>query len=164
MAALGRTISVPSIAAPRIVFVELIVVAAVMCLLTYRFMLTKPTRLDSVALVGALTALLYSFASGGLREVDAVGDLVVRDSICRQIYSHSFAKAPRWPGQAFGLKGRQLRSRRRRETFNNLAEGQHTRRGTEASGHDSFRSDHICSEHCGLRTGDASRKLESIYS
>ena len=65
MAALGRTISVPSIAAPRIVFVELIVVAAVMCLLTYRFMLTKPTRLDSVALVGALTALLYSFASGG---------------------------------------------------------------------------------------------------
>lgn len=60
MAALGGTISVPSIAAPRIFFVELIAVAAVMCLLTYRFMLTKPTRLDSVALVGALTALVYS--------------------------------------------------------------------------------------------------------
>jgi hypothetical protein len=62
MTALGRTISVPSIAAPRALFVELIIVAAMMCFLTYRFMFTKPTRLDSIALVGAVTAIVYSLS------------------------------------------------------------------------------------------------------
>jgi hypothetical protein len=60
MGALGRTISVPSIAAPRSVFAEMAGLFAVMTFLSYRFVSAKPNWLDSVGLVGAVTASVYS--------------------------------------------------------------------------------------------------------
>ena len=57
MAALGRTISVPSIVAPRTYFAEFAGTSALMAYLSYRFVSTKPDWLDSICLVGALTAI-----------------------------------------------------------------------------------------------------------
>lgn len=63
MGALGRTISVPSLAAPRSLFAEVAGVSAVMTLLSYRFVSVRPNSLDSVCLVGAVTATVYSLLS-----------------------------------------------------------------------------------------------------
>jgi hypothetical protein len=56
MAVSGRTTSVPSIAAPRIVFLEAAGAMAVMAVLTFRFVNHRPNRVDAVCLVGALVA------------------------------------------------------------------------------------------------------------
>jgi hypothetical protein len=63
MGALGRTISVPSIAAPRSLFAEVAGISAVMAFLSYRFVSARPNPLDSVCLVGAVTATVYSMLS-----------------------------------------------------------------------------------------------------
>jgi len=63
MGALGRTISVPSIAAPRSLFAEVAGVSAMMAFLSYRFVSARPNSLDSVCLVGAVTATVYSLLS-----------------------------------------------------------------------------------------------------
>ncbi len=63
MAALGRTISTPSMAAPRASFLMLAGLMAIMGFLTYKFADTRPSRFDSVCLVGALVALVYSLLS-----------------------------------------------------------------------------------------------------
>jgi len=63
MGALGRTISVPSIAAPRGLFAEVAAISAVMAFLSYRFVSVRPNSLDSVCLVGAVTATVYSLLS-----------------------------------------------------------------------------------------------------
>ena len=60
MGVLGRTVSVPSIVAPRIVFAEMAGIFAVMAVLSYKFVNSKPNWLDSVCLVGAVTASVYS--------------------------------------------------------------------------------------------------------
>jgi hypothetical protein len=63
MGALGRTISVPSIAAPRSLFAEIACISAVMAFLSHRFVRARPNSLDSVCLVGAATAAVYSLLS-----------------------------------------------------------------------------------------------------
>jgi hypothetical protein len=63
MGTLGRTISVPSIAAPRSLFAEIAGISAVMAFLSYRFVSARPNSLDSVCLVGAVTATVYSLLS-----------------------------------------------------------------------------------------------------
>jgi hypothetical protein len=63
MGALGRTISVPSIAAPRSLFAELASISAAMVFLSYRFVSVRPNSLDSVCLVGAVIATVYSLLS-----------------------------------------------------------------------------------------------------
>ena len=63
MGALGRTISVPSIAAPRSLFAEVACISAVMAFLSYRFVSAKPNSLDSVCLVGAVETTVYSLLS-----------------------------------------------------------------------------------------------------
>ena len=63
MGALGRTISVPSIVAPRSLFAEVAGISAVMAFLSYRFVSARPNSLDSVCLVGAVTATVYSLLS-----------------------------------------------------------------------------------------------------
>ena len=60
---LGRTISVPSIVAPRILFAEYACIFLAMALLSYRFVSAKPNWPDSVCLVGAVVALVYSLFS-----------------------------------------------------------------------------------------------------
>ena len=61
--ALGRTWSPPSMVAPRLFCAEMALILAMMTVLTYRFANNKPTWLDSIALVGALTGLVYSVLS-----------------------------------------------------------------------------------------------------
>jgi hypothetical protein len=63
MGALGRTISVPSMAAPRSLFAEVAGISAVMALLSHRFVSARPNSLDSVCLVGAVTTTVYSVLS-----------------------------------------------------------------------------------------------------
>jgi len=63
MGALGRTISVPSIAAPRSLFAEIAGISAVMAFLSYRFVSARPNSLDSLCLVGAVTTTVYSLIS-----------------------------------------------------------------------------------------------------
>jgi len=60
MGALGRTISVPSIAASRSLFAEIAGISAAMAFLSFRFVSARPNSLDSICLVGALTATMYS--------------------------------------------------------------------------------------------------------
>jgi hypothetical protein len=62
---LGRTISVPSIAAPRTYFAEIAGIFVLMALLTNRFVSAKPNWLDSVCLVGAVVAIVYSLIGSG---------------------------------------------------------------------------------------------------
>src|SRR6266436_8993698 len=63
MGALGRTISVPSIVAPRILFAEIAGISAVMAFFSYRFVSARPNSLDSVCLVGTVIATVYSMVS-----------------------------------------------------------------------------------------------------
>ncbi len=63
MGALGRTISFPSIAAPRILFAEIAGISAVMAFFSYRFVSAGPNSLDSVCLVGTVIATVYSMVS-----------------------------------------------------------------------------------------------------
>jgi hypothetical protein len=66
MGAIGRTISVPSLEAPRIYFWEVIALFALMAFLSYRFVDSRTTCLDSLCLIGALVAIVYSFISNSL--------------------------------------------------------------------------------------------------
>jgi len=63
MSALGRTISVPSIAAPRSYFVGLAAASALMAFLSYKFVSTDPDSVESACLVGALTAIVNLFVN-----------------------------------------------------------------------------------------------------
>jgi hypothetical protein len=63
MCALGRTISVPSIAAPRSLFAEIACISAAMAFLSHRFVRAGPNSLDAVCLAGAVTATVYSLLS-----------------------------------------------------------------------------------------------------
>lgn len=63
MSALGQTISVPSIVAPRILFVEVGGLFGIMALLSYRFVSSTPNWFDPLCLVGALVAAMYSMIS-----------------------------------------------------------------------------------------------------
>ena len=60
---LGRTWSPPSTVAPRLFCAEMALLLVAMTVLTYRFANDKPTWIDSIALVGALTGLVYSVLS-----------------------------------------------------------------------------------------------------
>jgi hypothetical protein len=66
MGAIGRTISVPSLEAPRIYFLEVVTLFALMAFLSYRFVDSRTTWLDSLCLIGALVAIVYSFVSNSL--------------------------------------------------------------------------------------------------
>ena len=66
MGAIGRTISVPSLEAPRIYFLEVVALFALMAFLSYRFVDSKTTWLDSLCLIGAVVAIVYSFISNSL--------------------------------------------------------------------------------------------------
>ena len=59
-ALLGRTVSVPSMPVPRVSFLEIAGLLAVMGYLTYRFVSGVPNRLDSFCLVGAVLAIVHS--------------------------------------------------------------------------------------------------------
>jgi hypothetical protein len=61
--AIGRTVSVPSIEAPRILFLEVTGLFALMAFLSYRFVNSRPTWLDSLCLAGALVTTVYGFLS-----------------------------------------------------------------------------------------------------
>jgi hypothetical protein len=61
MGILGRTVSVPSITGPRVLFAELAGLYGLVVVLTYRFVNVKPNRLDSVCLVGAVVGFVLSF-------------------------------------------------------------------------------------------------------
>jgi hypothetical protein len=63
MSVIGRTISVPSLEAPRIYFLEMTGLFALMAFLTYRFVDSRTTGLDSLCLVGALVTFIYAFVS-----------------------------------------------------------------------------------------------------
>jgi hypothetical protein len=63
MSALGRTMSVPSIVAPRSYLVGLAAASALMAFLSYKFVGAKPDNLESVCLVGALTAIVNLFVN-----------------------------------------------------------------------------------------------------
>lgn len=66
MGVIGRTISVPSLEAPRIYFLEVIALFALMAFLSYRFVDSRTNWLDSLCLIGALVAIVYSFVSNSL--------------------------------------------------------------------------------------------------
>src|SRR5260370_20874178 len=61
--ALRRTVSFPSIAAPRSLFAEIAGISAVMAFFSYRFVSARPNSLDSVCLVGAVIDTVYSLLS-----------------------------------------------------------------------------------------------------
>ena len=64
--AIGRTVSVPSLEAPRIHFLEFAGLFALMAFLTYRFVDSRTTWLDSLCLVGAFVTVVYTFISNSL--------------------------------------------------------------------------------------------------
>jgi hypothetical protein len=64
--AFGRTVSVPSLAAPRSYFFEMTGLFALMAFLTYRFVDSRTTWLDSLCLVGAFVSIDYTFVSNSL--------------------------------------------------------------------------------------------------
>jgi hypothetical protein len=66
MTVIGRTISVPSLEAPRIYFLEVIGLFALMAFLTYRFLDSRTTWLDSLCLIGALITIMSWFVSNSL--------------------------------------------------------------------------------------------------
>jgi hypothetical protein len=66
MCVIGRTISAPSLEAPRIYFLELTGLFALMAFLTYRFVDSRTTWLDSLCLIGAVIATVYTFVSNSL--------------------------------------------------------------------------------------------------
>jgi uncharacterized membrane protein len=66
MVAMGRTLSVPSSEAPRIYFLEVTGLFAFMAFLTCRFANSRATWLDSLCLVGAFVAVVYTFISNSL--------------------------------------------------------------------------------------------------
>ncbi len=66
MGAIGRTVSVPSIEAPRTLFLEVTGLFALMAFLSYRFVNSRTTWLDSLCLVGALVTTVYWFLSNSL--------------------------------------------------------------------------------------------------
>jgi hypothetical protein len=61
--AFGRTVSVPSLEAPRIYFFEMAGLFALMAFLTYRFVDSRTTWLDSLCLVCAFVSIDYTFVS-----------------------------------------------------------------------------------------------------
>jgi hypothetical protein len=63
---IGRTVSVPSLEAPRIYFFEFTGLFALMAFLTYRFVDSRATWLDSLCLVGAFVTVVYTFISNSL--------------------------------------------------------------------------------------------------
>lgn len=67
---LGRTVSVPSIAAPRIQFFEIGGIFAAMALFSYRFIDSKPNWVDAVCLTVSVIAVVDSLVAnrptGGL--------------------------------------------------------------------------------------------------
>jgi hypothetical protein len=92
MGALGRTISVPSIAAPRTLFAEIACVSAAMAFLSYRFVSVRPNSLDSVCLVGAVTATAYSLLSN--KPIRWILVALVLLSVCtayRRLVAHASA-------------------------------------------------------------------------
>lgn len=60
MAMLGRTTSIPSIAAPRTWFLALAGIFAIMSLLTHKFWDRRPDRVESICLVIATTAIVHA--------------------------------------------------------------------------------------------------------
>lgn len=58
---LGRTATVPSVAATGGFIWELIGILVIIDLLSYRFLHDRPNCLDSISLVGAIIAFLFSF-------------------------------------------------------------------------------------------------------
>jgi hypothetical protein len=66
MCAIGRTVSVPSLEAPRIYFLEVTGLFTLMAFLTYRFVDSRTTWLDSLCLVGAFVSVVYAFISNSL--------------------------------------------------------------------------------------------------
>ena len=64
--ALGRTVSVPSLESPRTYFFEMTGLFALMAFLTYRFVDSRTTWLDSLCLVGAFVSIDYTFVSNSL--------------------------------------------------------------------------------------------------
>jgi hypothetical protein len=63
MLLLGRTISVPSLVAPRILFAKVAGACALLAFLSYRFVHANPNKVDSLCLIGALTACVASVLS-----------------------------------------------------------------------------------------------------
>jgi hypothetical protein len=64
--AIGRTVSVPSLEAPRIYFLEVTGLFALMAFLTFRFADSRATWLDSLCLVGGVVTVVYTFISNSL--------------------------------------------------------------------------------------------------
>jgi hypothetical protein len=92
---LGRTISVPSIVAPRVVFGQIACIFAVMAFLSYRFVSAKPNWLDSVCLVGAVISIVDSLISGTpLRWVLGAALLLGVCSVYRKFVSHDQNRKP----------------------------------------------------------------------
>jgi hypothetical protein len=60
MLALGRTTSVPSVVAPRSYVLQIVMMLALMAYLTNRFWEDRPQQMDSVCLVGAVVAVVFS--------------------------------------------------------------------------------------------------------
>jgi hypothetical protein len=63
MLLLGRTISVPSLVAPRILFAKVACACALLAFLSYRFVNANPDKVDSLCLIGALMACVASVLS-----------------------------------------------------------------------------------------------------
>lgn len=75
MGILGRTISVPSIVAPRLFFVGIAAICTIAVLLSYRFVDQEPNRLDSLCLVAGVLAF-----SSALTSKEQIRDLVLVDA------------------------------------------------------------------------------------
>jgi hypothetical protein len=92
---LGRTVSVPSILAPRVVFAQIACIFAVMAFLSYRFVSAKPNWLDSVCLVGAVIAIVDSLLSGKpIRWMLGAALLLGVGSVYRKFVSHDQNRKP----------------------------------------------------------------------
>lgn len=66
MCVIGRTISAPSLEAPRLYFLELTALFALMAFLTYRFVDSRATWLDSLCLISAVISAVYTLVSNSL--------------------------------------------------------------------------------------------------
>jgi hypothetical protein len=99
MAALGRTSSVPSMTAPRAWFLTMAGLMAVMAFLTYGFAHRQPNRMDSVCLVGALVALVYSVIDATpVRWVALALSLLIVSWTCERLRDRNKPPTTTWGG------------------------------------------------------------------
>jgi len=92
--ALGRTVSVPSLESPRTYFFEMTGLFALMAFLTYRFVDSRTTWLDSLCLVGAFVSIDYTFVSNSLSGLLLAVLFLGIGNACQQYQLHTRSQVP----------------------------------------------------------------------